>query len=253
MKTKNHRLLQCSLEILEFIAFSVQPVSFKEVTEKIDLPKSTTHHLLQTLIDLNYVNKNEYSGKLSIGLKSFEVGNTYLSSNPFYSMAKELIEATSVKCNETTHFAILNGTDVIYLYKFDSTQPLRVFSHIGKRVPAHATALGKALLSGYSDETIRTLYPGTALPKLTEHTITSTEILLKQLEDVRRTGVAYEKEESSPYIQCIAVPIKNKVGLPVAGISISVPIYKAEKDIEKLKALLFDAKKQLESTLSLFE
>ena len=253
MQAKNHRILEQSFEILNLISSKSKSVSFKEICENIELPKSTIHHLVQTLANLNLLSKNVDSGKFTIGLRCFEIGNAYLSSNPFYAMAKEVIEATSIKCNETTHFAILNGTDVIYLYKFDSTQPLRIFSHVGKRVPAHATAIGKALLSGYDDEKIHQMYPNPVLPSMTPNTITSVEVLLEQLKEIRRTNVAYEKEESSPYIQCFAVPILNKQGFPIAGISISVPLYREENDTQKLINLLLDAKEQLKNILMLYE
>lgn len=254
MRQKNHRLLENSLKILEFIAQRPEEaVSFKEICDHIDLPKSTVYHLVQTLVNLDFCKKDEETGKFTIGLKSFEVGNAYLSSNPFYVKAREIIEAVSIKCNETTHFAILNGTDVVYLFKFDSSEPLRIFSHVGKRMPAHATAIGKALLSGYDDETIRRLYPGNTLPLVTPNTIKSVDILIEQLKEVRKTGIAYEKEESSPYIQCYAVPITNRQGFPVAGVSMSIPIYREESAIKKLIPLLQEAKKQLESVLRLYE
>lgn len=253
MNGKNHRLLEQSFEILNLIAAKGEPVSFKEICERIQLPKSTLHNLVQTLSNLNLLSRKEDSNKYTIGLKCFELGNAYLSSNPFYNMAKEVIEAASIKCNETTHFAILNGTDVVYLYKFDSTQPLRIFSHVGKRVPAHATAIGKALLSGYSDDEIRRMYSDPLLPSMTPNTITSVDVLLEQLREIRRTNIAYEKEESSPYIQCYAVPILNKQGFPVAGISISVPVYREENDTQKLVHLLLEAKEQLNNILRLYD
>lgn len=254
MQQKNHRLLENSLEILELIAQRTDdPISFKEICDHIDLPKSTIYHLVQTLVNLDFCQKDESTGEFTIGLRSFEVGNAYLSSNPFYVKAKEIIEAVSIKCNETTHFAILDGTDVVYLFKFDSSEPLRIFSYVGKRMPAHATAIGKALLSGYDDESIRRLYSGGALPSVTPNTITSVDTLVEQIKEVRKSHVAYEKEESSPYIQCYAVPVANKQGAPVAGISISIPIYREESAVKKLIPLLLEAKKQLESVLRLYE
>lgn len=91
-----------------------------------------------------------------------------------------------MRCNQTTHFGILNGHDTIYLYKFDSNQPLRIASHTGKRIPAHATAIGKALLSGLSKTELDELYKNYKLEAMTEHTITSLEELEKQIEEVRK-------------------------------------------------------------------
>ena len=150
MEQKNHRLLQCALEIMKYISKQPKGVSFKEICTITDLPKSSVHNLVQTMCNMNFLQKKENYNEYRIGLQCFEVGNAYLSTNPFYSVAKDIVENVSIRCNQTTHFGILNGHDTIYLYKFDSNQPLRIVSHTGKRIPAHATAIGKALLSGLS-------------------------------------------------------------------------------------------------------
>ena len=250
MDVKNHRILQHSLEILEFVATSSRPVTFKEICDVTDLPKSTVHNLVLTLSNLDFLTKKPNYSEYSIGLKCFEVGNSYLSSNPFYSMAKETTADVSDRSNETAHFAILNHTDVVYLYKYESKQPLRIASHVGKRIPAHATAIGKALLSGYSDEEIRGLYQDQELLSLTPNTITSLEMLLDQVRQIRITQLAYETEESSPYIKCIATPIWNRQHATIAALSISMPVYRGEENMDQMAGILMDAKHQLESILT---
>lgn len=249
MIQKNHRLLQSALEIMEYISKQPKGVSFKEICTITDLPKSSTHNLVQTMCNLDFLQKKENYNEYRIGLKCFEVGNAYLSTNPFYSIAKEIVENVSVRCNQTSHFGILNGHDTIYLYKFDSNQPLRIASHTGKRIPAHATAIGKALLSGLSREQLLELYKDYPLQPMTEHTITSLEQLIIQIEEVRRTKTAYESEESSPYVRCIAVPIQNRIGNVIAAISVSFPIYQTELNADTFCTILFDAKHQLEASL----
>lgn len=248
MKVKNHRILETSLKILNFIAEQDHETSFKEICDELKIPKSTAYNIIQTLVNLNYLHRND-NGRFSIGLKCFEVGNAYLTVNPFFVQAKEIIESISKRCNETTHFAILDGTDIVYLYKFDSTQPIRIFSHIGKRMPAHATAVGKAILSAYSDEEIINMYPDGKLKKLTENTITSLHVLIEQLREVRKNGIAYENGESTPFVQCIGVPILSKQKKPVAGISIAIPTYRAPENMDEFKSLLLEAKEQLEAIL----
>lgn len=249
MEQKNHRLLQCSLEIMKYISEQPKGVSFKEICTITDLPKSSIHNLVQTMCNMDFLQKKENYNEYRIGLKCFEVGNSYLSTNPFYSIAKEIVENVSVRCNQTSHFGILNGHDTIYLYKFDSNQPLRIASHTGKRIPAHATALGKALLSGFTNSELLELYKDYPLTPMTEHTITSLDELCAQVEEVRRTQTAYESEESSPYVRCIAVPVHNRIGRVIAAVSISFPVYQADINPEAYRDVLFEAKKQLEAPL----
>lgn len=253
MQDKNHRLLQTALEILNYVADSTDPVSFKAITERFSLPKSTVHNLVQTMNNLHYLEKNQDSGKFSVGIRCFQSGNAYRKMRPFQVKAGEIVEKLSQACNETTHFAVLQNTDVIYIYKYDSTHSIRVYSEVGKKVPAHATAIGKALLAGYSDDEIRALYPSGELPALTAHSITSVDILVEQLHEVRRTSVAYEFEESSPYVKCIAVPIMNRNRFPIAGLSLALPIYREETNTQNLIHLLLKAKSELEELYALYE
>ena len=249
MKPKNHRLLQCSLEIMKYISEQPKGVSFKEICTITDLPKSSVHNLVQTMCNMDFLQKKENYNEYRIGLKCFEVGNSYLSTNPFYSIAKEIVENVSARCNQTSHFGILDGHDTIYLYKFDSNQPLRIASHTGKRIPAHATALGKALLSGFTKAELLELYRDYPLQPMTEYTITSLDELCAQVEEVRRTQAAYESEESSPYVRCIAVPIHNRMGKVIAAVSVSFPIYQTDINPGAYRDILFEAKKQLEAPL----
>lgn len=253
MEQKNHRLLQCALEILQYISVQPKGVSFKEICTITDLPKSSVHNLVQTMCNMDFLQKKENYNSYRIGLKCFEVGNAYLSTNPFYATARDIVESLSAHCNQTAHFGILNGHDTIYLYKFDSNQPLRIVSHIGKRIPAHATAIGKALLSGYSKSELSDLYKDYKLKPMTEHTITSFDALEAQIEEIRKTKIAYESEESSPYIRCMAVPIQNKEGIVIAAISISFPIYQDDLCTTVFRKALLDAKQQLETALMTYD
>ncbi len=121
-------------------------------------------------------------------------------------------------------------------------------SSIGKRIPAYSTAIGKALLSGYTNEKIAALYPG-GLQKITDKTITDPEVLYTQLKEIRDTKVAYETEESSLNITCIAVPVE-KNGEVVAALSVSIPLFRAMEDKKKqIKEVLFEAKGEIEALI----
>lgn len=249
MGTTNHHILESAIKILNYVAEKERGVTFKEIYSELQIPKSTAYSLVQTFVNMEYLYKDNDTGRFTIGLKCFEIGNSYLGVNSLFLQAKEILEAISIKCNETTHFAVLDGTDIVYIYKFDSRQPIRIFSNIGKRMPAHATAVGKALLAAHSDEEIRNIYKGKELEKLTDNTITSLDILIQQLQEIRKSGVAFEKEESTPSVQCIGVAILSRQKKPAAGISIAIPTYRAPKKLDKFITLLFEAKKQMENML----
>jgi DNA-binding IclR family transcriptional regulator len=142
---------------------------------------------------------------------------------------------------------------VVYIYKFESAHALRVHSQVGKALPAHATALGKAMLSGYSDEEIYSFYGKAKLTVLTPKTITSLKIIIEQIHEIRRTSIAYDEEESTPNVKCVAVPIFDSNKKPVAGVSVSFPVYYESKEVEKVIPLLLEAKKELEELYALYK
>ena len=103
-----------------------------------------------------------------------------------------------------------------------------MISWVGNRLPANATAIGKALLSGLTDAEVRKLYAN-GLPQLTEQTITDPAVLLAQLADVRAGGIATEREESTPQLACWAVPL-HRQGKVFAALSVSVPLFRCQKE-----------------------
>ena len=159
-----------------------------------------------------------------------------------------ILQSIAAECGETAHFGVLEAGKVLYLAKADSSEAVRMYSAVGRSLPAYATALGKALLSGVSRDQLTALYPD-GLKPLTEHTITDMDKLYRQLCDVRSTGFAYESEESNNSICCIAVPVmlhkKN-----AASLSVAVPVFRYTEEkkrcIERcLKAAALSAGKIL--------
>ena len=152
---------------------------------------------------------------------------------------------------ETSQFGILEGGNVLYVAKKDSPQAIRMISWVGTKLPANATAIGKALLSDLTDEQIRDLYRD-GLPKLTEHTISDIDLLLGQIEQIRCGEIATETEESTPQMRCFAVPIRQN-GRVDAALSISVPIfrYTDEKRVQICQCLR-EAQQQIEQLVGLY-
>ena len=129
---------------------------------------------------------------------------------------------------ETCYFGVLDEGLVLYLEKVDSPQPLRILTSVGRRLPAYATGIGKALLCELNEDQLRELYPNGLAP-LTEHTVTDVTQLHQQLVQARLEGYAWESEESTPHVRCFAVPI-YKHGIVVAAISVSIPLFRYEEE-----------------------
>jgi IclR family KDG regulon transcriptional repressor len=199
---------------------------------------------VNTLCSLNYLSKNK-ENLFSIGFKTFEVGSKFIENTDIYTHSRNVLYALVNKVDETAHLAFLDGRDIIYLNKCECSHALRMISSVGKRVPAHGTAVGKALLSRKTDDEIRQLYTG-ALQKMTENTVDNLDVLLQQLEEIRQSGFATEMEESTVGVCCIAVPVVDRGGKTAFGMSIAIPKIRFDGSFERYKEPLLEARKSIE-------
>lgn len=210
-----------TFQILRGLAESPRGLTLTEVAGALGLPKSSVHGILHTLSDLGCVRREAATGQFVLGLGIFELGAAYLKRLDLVQEFNEVAAAVVVATGETVQLAVLDGCDVIYVGRRDGTQLVRLASDIGRRLPAHATALGRALLAQRSDETVRALYRGVALQKLTPDTIDTVPGLLEDLAACRARGYAHDREETAVGVQCYATAIRNHGGDAIAAVSIT--------------------------------
>lgn len=234
--------------MLKVIAACPNGLTLTEVSELTNMPKSSLFPIAHTLTEEEFLSYNSITSKYSLGLKLFEIGNMFMNQFDIMEHIKQQMSSIVDICNETCHAAVLSGPDVLYLHKQDSTEPIRMYSSVGRRLSAYGTGLGKALLCDRTVSELQKLYPE-GLKPLTEHTITDFQQLKKQLQEVYKTGIAYEKEESNLHVQCIAVPIIKK-DTPILALSVAIPVFRAnEEHLELIEKLLTGAKKNIEQIL----
>jgi DNA-binding IclR family transcriptional regulator len=133
--------------------------------------------------------------------------------------------------------AVLDGADVVYLVKVDSTHPVRMVSGVGLRLPAHCTAVGKILLSSLDQPSLDAVLTTGALPGMTPDSLTDPDALRAQLERVRSEGVAVDIGESDNAMRCVAAAIRDHSGATIAAMSVSAPIIRwtAQAQVEWAK------------------
>ena len=137
---------------------------------------------------------------------------------------------------ETVQLAVLDGIENVYLAKEEADQRLVLQSHVGTRLPAYATGLGKALLGGLPDEEVLRRLASGGLRRFTANTITRTDDLLAELAEVRRHGYSTDHGEYTDGVTCVAVPVRNHDGEVVAAVSVSVPVTRADDGFEERAA-----------------
>lgn len=228
---KLHRSTKRVFDILEQISQGpAQGMTLTELSVAMAAPKSSLFPIVHTLHDLHMVALNEETGRYTIGYKTFELGNYYVGQGGFLQDVKERMEKIVRHCKETCYFAQLVEGDVFYIHKVDSPEPVRSVVSPGQRLPAYTTGIGKALLSDKTKAELESFYPD-GLKALTPNTIVNMDQLAFQLEEIRRNGLAFECEESTEYIRCVAVPLK-KGDKVFAAMSVAVPIFRYDPEKE---------------------
>lgn len=199
-------------------AFSAQPVQgLNELSRSVGIPRASALRILRTLIAHGIVGRAETKYRLTRRL--MELGAAAGSPQGMQIAMAGALQELVTKTGETTHFAELEGTKVVYVAKLDSPHPIRMNSYVGWRGPAHATAVGKVMLALKSREEVRNLLPS-KLEQFTSKTIVSRAKLLDELAVVAHQGFAVDDEELVAGLRCIAVVSPQTIG----AISVSGPV-----------------------------
>jgi len=237
------------LEVLNLLCSHPEPMRLSRISRELNMPKSTLLPILQTLVSQQYIGRDD-SEQYRPGYALLNLGAAARSVYSASGYVREKLEALAIKFDETCYYGVPEEGWVRYIEKVDSTQPLRMLTTIGHRLPAYATGIGKALLMDKSPEQLRQLYPE-GLEPLTGHTLTDMDTLYRQLQKARELGYAWEVEESTEHIRCFAVPVR-KNGETVGAVSMAVPVfrYREEQKNGIVKALKETAQ-TIEQALSL--
>ncbi|SCF45764.1 transcriptional regulator, IclR family [Micromonospora mirobrigensis] len=213
-----------TVDVLETLAANDGRLTFSELQRRLDVPKSSLHAILRTLVARGWVDTDERASAYGIGLRALRAGASFLDRDPVVQAAGTVLTRLRHHLDETVHLARLDGCDVVYLASRESQHHLRVASRIGRRLPAHATALGKALLAARTWEEVDRVLPH-RLIALTDHTVTDRQTLREELSDTRVRGWAYEAEQNTPGLACVAVALPSSSSLD--AVSCSIPLARA--------------------------
>ncbi|MFC4402749.1 IclR family transcriptional regulator [Gracilibacillus xinjiangensis] len=219
-----------TLSILESLAKFPEGLSVTQLAKEMDLAKSTTHRLLNTLSTKGYVEKNEHSGHYQLGIQCLVIASSLLNNLDIRKVAKESLQKLAETSGEVVHLCVCDSNEAVYIDKVESEHTLRMYSQIGRRAYMHCTGVGKALLSGFTEQEVNQLVEEKGLPKFTETTITEQDKLQKELNTIREKGFAIDEQEHESGIRCIAAPVFDHDGMVVAAISIAGPADRVTKE-----------------------
>jgi IclR family KDG regulon transcriptional repressor len=244
----NVQSLERALNILNKLSEYPDGIPISRLSEHVGLTKSTTHRMLATLANMNYVVKDEKTDKYKLGLQILFLSRNLLNNSNIVNTAKPYLEKLSHEVNETVHLCIEDHGEVIYIDKIESNQTIRMFSRIGSRAPMYCTGVGKVLLSGMDQDYFEELISKIDFIPKTPTTITSIEVFREEIIKVKCQGYALDNSENETVLRCIASPIYDHKGKIIASFSISGPTTRIT--IEVINTTLIEKMKQYSLEIS---
>jgi len=216
------QVLDRSLKLLELVAGG-DGAALTDLADQSGMAPSTVHRLLTALSGHGMVAHDAETGAWTIGLKAFEIGNAFLRFRKLGTISRPFLKQLMERSGETANIGIEDGGDVVFISQVESHAPMRAFFRPGRRGPVHASGIGKAILSTWSQPAIESLFASRPLPRFTENTRDTLPRLLTDLAAIRTRGFSVDDEEHTLGMRCLAAPIFNEYGEAIAGISVSGP------------------------------
>jgi DNA-binding IclR family transcriptional regulator len=212
--------------VLDLFSFEHPEWGVSEVAKKLGLPKSTTSEIMASLASQSLLHRTD-EGRYRLGWRLFRLSQVLLDNIDFCIEARKVMRELVERWGETSHLAVLDQGQVLYVEKLQGTPAVQILlSHVGGRLPAHCSGVGKVLLAHQECPSIMTLLEQQGLQAFTPHTITSFDRLAEELEEVRTCGYAHDHEEVALGLCCVAAPIYDVKGHILAAMSLSVPAYR---------------------------
>jgi IclR family transcriptional regulator, KDG regulon repressor len=227
---RRRRLSSVATAIRLLKAFSEDEVEIgiSALARRLGLAKSTVHRLAVTLVSEGLLEQDRESGKYQLGIALFRLGALVRRRMNVSNEARPYLYELRAKINESVHLAILDGTEIMYVYNLEGTHAIRMRSDIGVRKPAHCTAEGQAILAFQPNDVVDRIIAAGLEPR-TPKTVTSSEKFAKALGATRQRGCAIEDEESELGMACIAAPIRDDSGGVVAAVGVAGPVTRLSK------------------------
>lgn len=208
-----------AVAVLDTLARRRQPMGMSQLAAELALPRSSVHGLCNTLLTLGFL-RRQADGLLMIGPHVMSLAEAYVGSTDVAREFDAVWQAMDRPPEETVVLSVLDGTDVIYLAARNGSRPLGMAFSVGMRLPAHIAATGKAMLAYSEQAVVRRLVGQGALARMTDRGPSTTEALVAELADSRARGYSIDDEGVRLGVYCIAAPVIDATGKPVAGVGV---------------------------------
>jgi len=224
-------------------------LTLDEVTRKLGLPKSTAHRLLSSLEKCSYLNKNNLSGRYSLGERFFDLASSTLPYNRLISVVRPYLNSLVLTFGESVNLGVYDEGMIAVIFTIESPQPYRAAATVGTRSFLHCTSMGKALASYLESAELRAVFLKYGLSARTRHTITTEHALFSELEKIRNTGVSHDNQEDAEGVECYGAALLGADGRPFACMSISGPSVRMGPRAEAIRAAIRETARRISFAL----
>lgn len=245
--SRNGRVQAIDRAIMILNCFSVdrRELKLSEISDMLDINKSTVHGIISTLRFHGLIDQDEESQKYRLGIYLMALGERVSNSLDIIGLSKPYINEICKEVEETVHLGTLDGMDVVYIDKIESNQSMRIITSIGTRKPAHCTGIGKVMLAHLNTDKIVEMFPD-ELERYTPNTIVDKLELIEELSRIKKRGYSYDNEENNIGLTCLAAPIFDYTGKAKYGISVSGPTIRMDSaKVEEVKRMLLDVTREI--------
>jgi PcaR/PcaU/PobR family beta-ketoadipate pathway transcriptional regulator len=211
------------LAVLECFGNGREEQSLVELARGVGMTRSAAYRLVYTLSELGFLVRHPERKSYRLGPRVLSLGFAYLASQELVEIARPHLEALRDRTDCSAHLAVLDGTEIVYVARYADKKALTSRITVGTRFPAHATSMGRAILSHLPADEVRRRFNGRVLARFSEATPTNLKSLLAALESDRAQGYILSKSNFEAGIASIAAPVFDADGGVVAAINISTP------------------------------
>lgn len=212
--------------ILEEVARNRDGIGLADLSKKVGLHNSTTFHLVKTMVSLGYIRQMRESKRYRVGRPLFALAASALDEMEMVSLATPVLEDLARDTGESSHFAVRMGDAVVIIARTSGPGAFQLTDRVGVKRPAHCTALGKVILAALRPDQLDRFLLRAELKALTPKSITDARQLRREIDEVRRSGVAFDDAEFDTEVRCVAVPVRDFSGQVIGAIGISGPIWR---------------------------
>jgi DNA-binding IclR family transcriptional regulator len=212
--------------ILEEVARHRDGIGLAELSKLVGLHNSTTFHLAKTMVSLGYLRQEKETKRYRVGRPLFALAASALDEIEMVNVATPILEELSRETGESAHYAVRMGDAVVVIARTSGPGAFQLTDRVGVVRPAHCTALGKIILASLRPDQLKRFLDRVEMKPSTDKSITDVAVLLREIAEIKRTGIAFDDGEFNPEVRCVAVPVTDFTGQVIGALGISGPIWR---------------------------